>query len=177
MERPATQSPAVAPSRAIAGDRRVVARRELREPIGHRVARLRAKRGWTQQDVADRLAMSRTAVSHLEADMAQPSERTVLLLAGLFHLEPHVFVADTLYPLQKAERLPHVVARYTEVDLQLQVLAAELAVHEQLGRPMTADRIEGWRTRLGALLDSRYDHADRERIRVALDTLRDRMQG
>ena len=71
---------------------RPVARREWREPIGHRVARLRTHRGWTQQDVADRLAMSRTAVSHLEADMAQPSERTVLLLAGLFHLEPHEFV-------------------------------------------------------------------------------------
>jgi transcriptional regulator with XRE-family HTH domain len=137
-----------------------VARRELREPIGHRIARLRVQRGWTQQDVADRLALSRTAVSHLEADMAQPSERTVLLLAGLFHLEPLELVGETLYPLQKAERLPRVVARYTEIDLQLRVR-----------EPMPATQADSWRSQLSALLDGGYSHADRERIRAALDAL------
>ncbi len=109
------------------------ARREPREPIGRRVSRFRAERGWTQQDLADRLAMSRTAVSHLEADMAQPSERTVLLLAGLFQMEPPAFVDGTLYPMSKAERLPTVVARYTEVDLQIRVLESELALLGSLG--------------------------------------------
>src|SRR3954447_18468783 len=36
------------------------------ELLGKRVAALRAGLGWTQQDLADRLAISRVAVSHIE---------------------------------------------------------------------------------------------------------------
>ena len=36
------------------------------EPIGKRIARLRTARGWTQQYLAERLAMSRVAISHIE---------------------------------------------------------------------------------------------------------------
>ena len=57
-----------------------------------------AKRGWTQQELADRLGISRVAVSHLEAGMSDPGERTVALLAGVFEVEPHELVAGTDYP-------------------------------------------------------------------------------
>ena len=80
---------------------------------------LRAERGWTQQQLADRLGISRVAVSHLETDLNTPSERTVALLAGLFRMEPHDLVAGTSYPVAKADRLPLVVARWTEVEHQL----------------------------------------------------------
>ena len=58
-----------------------------------------------------RLGVSRTAVSHTEAGLSIPGERTVALLAGLFGMEPHELVAGTDYPSAKAERLPVVVAR------------------------------------------------------------------
>src|SRR4051812_44710794 len=74
------------------------------EPLSQRIARLRARRGWTQQELAERLAASRVAVSHFELGLALPSERTVVLLAGLFGLEPHELVAGTSYPAAKAER-------------------------------------------------------------------------
>ena len=80
------------------------------ENLGRRIADQRGKLGLTQQELAERLAVSRTAVSHLEAGMTVPGERTVVLLAGLFKIEPHELVAGTNYPLAKAERLP-VVAR------------------------------------------------------------------
>src|SRR3989442_15255865 len=83
------------------------------EGLGRRIAAHRAKLGLTQQELADRLAVSRTAVSHLEAGMTVPGERTIVLLAGLFKVEPHELVADTNYPAAKAERLPAVAARYT----------------------------------------------------------------
>src|SRR3954447_5135504 len=82
----------------------------LHENLGTRIADLRAKLGWTQQDLADRVGISRVAISHLEAGMSQPGERTVALLAGLFRLEPHELVAGTTYPPAKAERLPVVTA-------------------------------------------------------------------
>src|SRR5687768_17746669 len=97
------------------------------ENLGRRIAELRAKLGWTQQDLADRLAVSRVAVSHLEAGMSDPGERTVALLAGVFKVEPHELAADTSYPPAKAERLPAVAARHTEVELPLELLENDLA--------------------------------------------------
>ena len=48
----------------------------LREPsgesLGRRIAAHRAKLGLTQQELADRLAISRVAVSHLEAGLSDP---------------------------------------------------------------------------------------------------------
>jgi transcriptional regulator with XRE-family HTH domain len=94
--------------------------------LGRRIAALRTERGWTQQQLADRLGISRVAVSHLETDVNIPGERTVALLAGLFRLEPHDLVAATSYPPAKADRLPLVVARWTEVEHRLALLARDL---------------------------------------------------
>lgn len=94
--------------------------------LGRRIAGLRAERGWTQQALADRLGISRVAVSHLETDLNLPGERTVALLAGLFRVEPHDLVAGTSYPRAKADRLPLVVARWTDVEHRLGLLARDL---------------------------------------------------
>ena len=63
--------------------------------------------------------------SHLEVGLTVPGERTIALLAGIFKLEPHELVTGTDYPIAKAERLPVVVTRYTEVELQLRLLALD----------------------------------------------------
>src|SRR5438105_2450111 len=89
------------------------------ESLGRRIAGLRAQFGWTQETLAARLAISRVAISHIEIGIVVPSERTIVLLAGLFKQEPHELVEGTNYPAAKAERLPLVACRYTEVELQL----------------------------------------------------------
>lgn len=94
--------------------------------LGRRVAALRGARGWTQNDLAWRAAISRVALSHIEAGMSTPSERTVVLIAGLLHVEPHELVDGTTYPTAKAERLPPTAPRYTEVELQLALIEAAL---------------------------------------------------
>ena len=96
------------------------------ENLGRRIAALRGALGMTQQDLADRLAVSRVAVSHIEAGMSVPGERTVVLLAGIFKLEPHELVDGTKYPMAKAERLPAVAARHTEIELQLALCERDL---------------------------------------------------
>ncbi|MCB9136177.1 MAG: helix-turn-helix transcriptional regulator [Anaerolineales bacterium] len=96
------------------------------DSIGQRIARLRQQHGFTQQTLADRLAISRVAVSHIEADLSVPSERTITLLAGLFKCTPHELVEGTTYPLAKAERLPYVVAWYTELELVWELLQNDL---------------------------------------------------
>src|SRR4051812_9847260 len=120
--------------------------------LGDRIAGLRHELGWTQQELAERLAISRVAVSHIESGASVPSERTITLLAGVFKLEPHELVADTGYPVAKAERLPVTAARYTEVELQLRLFDA-------------TPNDESWPQRLRLLLELADDRREREAIR------------
>src|SRR3954453_11499063 len=125
------------------------------ENLGRRIAAHRSKLGLTQQELADRLAISRVAVSHLESGISDPGERTVTLLAGLFKVEPHELVADTGYPLAKADRLPLVATRYTEVELQLELLDRDLSWLDRL-EPSPAEAEEvlaDWTVRLDFLGD------------------------
>ncbi|MEZ5380541.1 MAG: helix-turn-helix transcriptional regulator [Microthrixaceae bacterium] len=140
--------------------------------LGRRIAGCRNELGWTQQELAERVAISRVALSNLESGRSVPSERTIVLLAGVFNMEPHDLVRGSSYPPQKSDRLPLVAARYTEVDLELSLLDRDL---EWLARSESAEAarltIEEWRVRLerlaGSVLDRRCrDQVDEARRRV-----------
>ena len=132
----------------------------MEETLGRRIARLRAELGWTQQELAERLGMSRVAVSQIESEVTPriPSERTVTLLAGLFKREPHELVADTLYPTANAERLPVVACRYTEVDLQLRLLARDIE---------SGANLREWPARLSMLRALAHDSRERKAVESA----------
>ncbi len=130
--------------------------------LGARLAAHRKALGWTQQDLAERLGASRTAVSLMESGLSTPSERTVALLAGIFKVAPHDLVAGTGYPAAKAERLPLVACSYTEVELQLRLLEADEA----------AGRVEGWDERLRLLLKETIDPRERAMVADARGRLR-----
>jgi len=137
--------------------------------LGRRIAKLRAELGWTQQELADRAAVSRVALSHLESDLSTAGERTVALLAGVFGMEPHDLVAGTSYPMAKADRLPLVVARHTEVELQCRLLDRDLELHERTG---DATLLHGWAERLTALERTTHDRRQRDLIGQAHERLR-----
>jgi transcriptional regulator with XRE-family HTH domain len=143
------------------------------ESLGRRIADHRAKLGWTQQELAERLGISRVAVSHVEAGLSEPGERTVTLLAGVFKLEPHQLVAGTTYPAAKADRLPLTAARYTEVEHQLALLAADEAWLETAATTVSVAEptLERWSARLGLLADEAWDR----RERTAVDEARARV--
>jgi transcriptional regulator with XRE-family HTH domain len=140
------------------------------ESLGRRIADLRAKLGLTQQELAERVAISVVAVSLLEAGVGDPGERAVALRARVFRLEPHDLVAGTSYPPGKADRLPLVVARHTEVDLQLALLENDLAWMQRTGAD--ASIVDGWQARLLALLETVHDDRERDAIRGALARVR-----
>jgi transcriptional regulator with XRE-family HTH domain len=141
----------------------------MAEHLGRRIAKLRAELGWTQLELAARLAISRTALSHLEGGVSMPGERTVTLLAGLFKVEPAELVAGTAYPAAKAERLPAVAARHTEVDLQLALLDRDLAWLDRLDRPGAArSELHEWSRRLRALAADAHDQREALALTSAL---------
>ena len=152
--------------------------------LGPRIAALRSERGWTQQQLADRLGISRVAVSHLETDLNIPGERTVALLAGLFRMEPHDLVAGTSYPVAKSDRLPAVVARWTDVELQLELLRRDLWWLDGAdGTATPADGrtaglvLEGWESTLRKLAAVVADPAEAEQVGAARRAVRRRRDG
>jgi transcriptional regulator with XRE-family HTH domain len=147
------------------------------EQLGRRIARLRAERGLTQQELAERLAISRVAVSHLESGISTPSERTVTLLAGLFKLEPLALVADTFYPEARAERLPLVVCRYTEAELLGLLLEGDGRWLSRLRgtpgwRALALDTCQRWFDRLEAERRDTPDAHERGLLDAALAQVR-----
>lgn len=156
-------------------------RRSAPEPVealGRRIAAHRQKLGLTQQELADRLAVSRVAVSHLESGLSDAGERTVALLAGVFKLEPHELVAGTSYPRAKADRLPLVVARHTEVDLQLALLDNDVAWIADAAPGLAVERLGAWRVRLRLLREEAHDRRERaaldDAVAMVAGLLRDR---
>jgi transcriptional regulator with XRE-family HTH domain len=136
----------------------------MTENLGRRIADLRSKLGWTQQELAERIGVSRVALSHVEAGMSDPGERTVTLLAGVFKIDPHELVAGTNYPPAKADRLPLVTARYTEVELQLVLLERDLERGDV--------DVVVWDARLAALFDGAHDGRERGLVEGARRRLR-----
>lgn len=150
--------------------------------LAARIGVLRAGRGWTQQQLADRLGISRVAVSHLEAGINSPDARSVTLLAGVFGCEPHELVAGTDYPAAKSDRLPLVVARHTEVAHQVALMEADLAWVEGpspvVSDPAVAADVRArWRTALDKLATTVLDPDERaalEGARRRIDDLDER---
>ena len=145
---------------------------EIPENLGRRIAQYRNKLGWTQQELADRLAISRVAVSHLEAGMTDPGERTIALLASVFKIEPYVLVAGTAYPPARAERLPLVVAHHTEVELQLALLDSDLVWLEHATPAYARTVLDSWQSKLGLLADTSHDRRERDALAVAAARVR-----
>jgi hypothetical protein len=106
-------------------------------------------------------------VSHFESGMTAPSERTVVLLAGLFKCEPHELVAGTDYPRAKAERLPPVAAQVTAIELAVELLDRDLAWLERTGSADARRVLDEWEVRLRAWDPATLDPASRELLAAA----------
>jgi transcriptional regulator with XRE-family HTH domain len=146
------------------------------EQLGARLARLRTELGWTQQELADRIAVSRVAVSHFEMGLQVPSERTIALLAGVFKCEPVDLVADTYYPPAKMERLPLIVTRYTVVEHELRLLERDLAWLERIARlphahGIALETLHGWLQRLAHLHATIPDRRSCQQVEAAQRTV------
>lgn len=144
---------------------------ELPAGLGHRIAVLRTAAGYTQQELAARVAISRVALSNLESGRSVPGERTVTLLAGVFGVEPDELVAGTGYPAAKVDRLPLVAARHTEVELQLRLLDRDLRWLEGAPASVAEEVIGNWRADLRRLRDDTADPRQRALVCTALERL------
>ena len=141
----------------------------MQESIGQRIARFRSQNGWTQEQLARRIAISRVAISHLEMGLSIPSERTITLLASTFRIAPHEFVSATTYPQAKADRLPLTVAWYTQRDHQLLMLNRDLLWLQRIAdsferQRLIAQVVEEWLPQINIWLNECYDEDERQEL-------------
>lgn len=155
----------------------------MQETIGKRLARLRQQHGWTQQELANRLAISRVAISHIEMDLTLPSERTITLLAGLFKIPPHRLVEESDYPPAKADRLPQIACCHTQLEMDLALMSKDFEWLNEMEKiaiiPGEFDRlfttvISKWRTRLDEWTREWLDNHESQLLEQAWYTLETR---
>ena len=154
-----------------------LAHNEPPESIGKRIGQLRTQRSLTQQALASRLALSRVAISHFEMDLSLPSERTILLLAGIFKISPIELVDGTTYPPAKAERLPENIAWFTPLELDVALFKNDL---EWLNRVVGNQGVSSFKRDIHAKWYARFiewneayiDEKEKELITWGLEQLR-----
>jgi putative transcriptional regulator len=67
----------------------------MSEPIANRVKELRLERGWTQQQLADAVGVSRQSINSIERDRYVPSLLLALTFARVFACP-----TDTIFQLE-----------------------------------------------------------------------------
>ncbi|NQX71816.1 helix-turn-helix transcriptional regulator [Paenibacillus alba] len=67
--------------------------------LGERLKELRDKQQWTQNFIADRLAVTKQAISSWERNIASPSIKQLLQLADLFHVSTDYLLGRIDIPL------------------------------------------------------------------------------
>jgi transcriptional regulator with XRE-family HTH domain len=63
--------------------------------IGSRISSLRDERGWTQEELASSIGISRAALSHYEKNRREPDTETLSKLADLFEVSLDYLVGRT----------------------------------------------------------------------------------
>ena len=149
----------------------------MEETIGKRIAKLRVDKGWTQQYLADRIAISRVAISHIEVDLTLPGERTITLLAGMFKMTPSELVADTTYPTAKSDRLPFSVCCYTPLECDLLLLQNDIDWLKILQNSTSFESIKDqiftrWSSILGEWESQLIDPVEKYAIKMARESLK-----
>jgi transcriptional regulator with XRE-family HTH domain len=132
--------------------------------------------GWTQQALADRLGISRVAVSHIEADISLPGERTITLLAGLFKVSPLDLVHGTTYPQAKVDRLPRMVCSYTPFEMAMALFENDMAWMDRIQgssvyHEMVEHLAEIWTQGLAEWGDEDLDETQRREVEAARSKL------
>lgn len=72
--------------------------------IGQRIATLRDRMGWTQDQLSKLLGISRAALSHYEKNRREPDFKTLTKLADIFHVSIDYLIGRTNNPTSHLDK-------------------------------------------------------------------------
>ncbi|PRO65678.1 helix-turn-helix domain-containing protein [Alkalicoccus urumqiensis] len=90
--------------------------------IGERIRSFRRKQEWTQQELAEKLQLSKSTISNYEKGIREPNAETLVALSRLFDV-----TLDELFGIERGESrlLPQTEAEKTLVAEMLEVYRKE----------------------------------------------------
>lgn len=71
---------------------------------GNRIAELREQKGWTQEQLATYIGITRAALSHYEKNRREPDYETLTQLANLFQVSVDYLIGRTDRPVLPVDR-------------------------------------------------------------------------
>lgn len=71
---------------------------------GNRIAELREQKGWTQEQLATSIGITRAALSHYEKNRREPDYETLTQLANLFQVSVDYLIGRTDRPVLPVDR-------------------------------------------------------------------------
>ncbi|MCK6511910.1 helix-turn-helix transcriptional regulator [Myxococcota bacterium] len=95
--------------------------------IGTRIRELRKRRGWTIQDLADKVDLTKGSISNIERGIKQPSLDTLAKIAEVFSISPGLLL-DLQIEVARLVEISHVLEKartLTDEKLDLLVRLAE----------------------------------------------------
>lgn len=106
------------------------------KPYGNRIAELRKKMDMTQEELADRLGITRASLSHYETNRREPDYDTLQRIADFFHVSLDYLMGRTEDPEiqlnEKVNRFVHSLELSDEQVLEKFTLTID-------GRELTAE--------------------------------------
>ena len=100
--------------------------------LGKKISYLRKQRGWTQQELADKISVHGRHVTRLEHDKMKPSPATLAQLSQVFQGEPDV-LADAIAKSAVLEQIKYRIAGWS-IEIASDdywIVAAIHALHPQ----------------------------------------------
>jgi len=84
--------------------------------LADKIIRMRKKNGWSQEELAERMGVSRQAVSKWEAAQTTPDLEKILQLSGLFGVSTDYLLKDTLEEEEFVEEVPETTLRTVSME-------------------------------------------------------------
>jgi transcriptional regulator with XRE-family HTH domain len=72
--------------------------RKKTPPFGKKIAKLRKERGWTQPELAEKMATTVKAITYYEREAKNPTAKTIEKFAAIFNVPTSFFISEQKKP-------------------------------------------------------------------------------
>lgn len=83
--------------------------------IGEKIYTLRKSNGWSQEELADRIGVTRQAISRWEADSAKPEADKIIELCDLFHVTADYLLRDISPEAPSEVPIPDSIPKFSPI--------------------------------------------------------------
>ncbi|MBQ8416418.1 MAG: helix-turn-helix transcriptional regulator, partial [Clostridia bacterium] len=118
--------------------------------LADKIIRLRKQKGWSQEELAERLEVSRQSVSKWESGLSNPDLDKIISLSDLFGVSTDELLKDELQGVTEARKSK--VGETAEGQEQTEMIPLRRVEKAEAERYLQTVRLLSWRFALGVML-------------------------